>query len=91
MAKTPTPVLSAAQAAALLAKLVAEYGDGVVASLVGAAFAEDVANGTADYEDDDEYQPTWDLGWFCGFASTAEFVAAAGEANDRLSTERCEY
>jgi len=77
------PLLSPAAAAALLASLSAEFGPGVVASLLGASFAQDVAQCTADNAEDtpegeEPFPPVFDDEWFAGFGSHEAFRVAAG-------------
>lgn len=79
MAKPP---LSPAQASALLSSLVAEHGDGVLSSLLGAAFASDVAEAG-------DPEVLWDLGWFAGFCDEA-FVVAAGGVAGQMRQDSCE-
>ena len=85
--------IAPAAAAALLAALRAEHGDSVLAALLGAAFAEDVAQADAENSEDptDEWQPGFDRGWLAAFAEHPAFAAAAGPAFDRLDLWSCEY
>ena len=74
------PLLSPAAAAALLASLCAEHGPGVLAALLGAAFAEDVAAARAEAAADpeDSGDVSFDSEWFSAFAEHEAFQAVAG-------------
>lgn len=71
MSKSP---ISPAAAGSLLAKLEAKYGPSVLASLIGAGFAQDNAS-DADLLPDDPLTPA---DWLLEFESCTTFRDAAG-------------
>lgn len=83
--------MTATEARALLASLIAQHGDSVVASLLGAAFAADAEQNQTEAKANGEELGTWDLGYFVAYTDTPAFVEAAGDAYRHLNTDSCEY